>query len=213
MPDLASLPKFFLASIILLLTPGPAVLYIITRSIDQGRIAGLVSVLSVEVGNLFHAIIAAYGLSALLGASETAFNAVKYLGAVFLFYLGINKLFSRSTQVGKLKTGEKHQSLGQIFRQGLTVAILNPKTALFFITYLPQFVNPTHGAARTQLLTFGCMFVTMAIFSDGAYALLASSAGCWLSTHNNIWSVERYVVGMIYIGLGVTAAMASLPGN
>ncbi len=212
MLNFASLPKFFLASIVLLLTPGPAVLYIIARSIDQGRIAGLVSVLSVEVGNLFHAIIAAYGLSALLSASEPAFNVVKYLGAAYLFYLGIKKLLSRSAQPGGLKTGEKHQTLGQIFRQGLTVAILNPKTALFFITYLPQFVNPAHGSARIQLLSLGGMFVLMAIFSDGAYALLASSAGRWLSTQQNIWSVERYVVGMIYIGLGVTAALASLPG-
>lgn len=211
MINFASLPKFFLASIVLLLTPGPAVLYIIARSIDQGRIAGLVSVLSVEVGNLFHAIIAAYGLSALLSASEPTFNIVKYLGAAYLFYLGIKKLFSHSTQPGGLKIGEKHQTLGQIFRQGLTVAILNPKTALFFITYLPQFVNPSRGSVRIQLLTLGCMFVLMAILSDGAYALLASSAGRWLSTQQNIWSIERYVVGMIYIGLGVTAALANLP--
>jgi threonine/homoserine/homoserine lactone efflux protein len=200
------LPLFIFASIVLLLTPGPAVLYIIARSVDQGRVAGLVSVLSIEVGNLFHAIAATVGLSALLFSSATAFNVVKYLGAAYLVYLGVRKLISRSESPQAAKV--EPQSLQRIFSQGVIVAILNPKTALFFLAFLPQFVDRTKGQASLQLLTLGCLFVGMAILSDGMYALLASSAGQWLKSRRQIWAAERYVAGLIYISLGITAALA-----
>jgi threonine/homoserine/homoserine lactone efflux protein len=203
------LPLFIFASIVLLLTPGPAVLYIITRSVDQGRVAGLVSVLSIEVGNFSHAVAAAVGLSALLFSSATAFNVVKYLGAAYLVYLGVRKLFSDSTKVQE--TQVEPQSLQRIFSQGVTVAILNPKTALFFLAFLPQFVDRSKGQVGLQLLILGCLFVAMAIVSDSLYALLASSAGQWLKSHRQVWLAERYLVGFIYIGLGVTAALADSP--
>ncbi len=200
------LPFFVLASIVLLLTPGPAVLYIIARSLDQGRAAGLVSVLSVEVGNFFHAVAAALGLSALLFSFPVAFNVIKYLGAAYLVYLGVRKLLGNSAALTEAHV--QPQSLRRIFSQGVTVAVLNPKTALFFIAFLPQFVDRARGQVALQLLSLGCLFVLMAVISDGMYALLASSAGHWLKSHQNIWSVERYVVGFIYIGLGITAALA-----
>jgi len=203
------LPLFILASIVLLLTPGPAVLYIIARSLDQGRMAGIVSVLSVEVGNFFHAVAAALGLSALLLSSATAFSVVKYLGAAYLVYLGLRKLFSKSVSV--TETSQEPQSLRRIFSQGVTVAVLNPKTALFFLAFLPQFVDRSRGQVALQLLTLGCLFVLMAIVSDGMYALLASSAGQWLKSRQKIWLFERYGVGLIYIGLGITAALADKP--
>ena len=209
MLNIDRLPVFIFASIVLLLTPGPAVLYIIARSVDQGRVAGLVSVLSVEVGNFFHAVAATAGLSALLFSSATAFSVVKYLGAAYLVYLGVRKLFSRS--INKLETQVEPQSLKRIFSQGVTVAILNPKTALFFLAFLPQFVDRAKGQVGLQLLTLGCLFVAMAIVSDGMYALLASSAGQWLKSRRQVWLVERYVAGFIYIGLGVTAALADNP--
>lgn len=203
------LPLFIFASIVLLLTPGPAVLYIIARSIDQGRAAGLVSVLSIEVGNFSHALAAAVGLSALLFSSATAFSVVKYLGAAYLVYLGVRKLFSNSTNMQE--TQVEPQSLRRIFSQGVTVAILNPKTALFFLAFLPQFVDRSKGQVGLQLLSLGCLFVAMAIVSDGMYALLASSAGQWLKSRRQVWLAEHYVVGLIYIGLGVTAALADSP--
>ena len=203
------LPLFILASIVLLLTPGPAVLYIIARSLDQGRMAGIVSVMSVEVGNFFHAVAAALGLSALLLSSATAFSVVKYLGAAYLVYLGLRKLFSKSVSV--TETSQEPQSLRRIFSQGVTVAVLNPKTALFFLAFLPQFVDRSRGQVALQLLTLGCLFVLMAIVSDGMYALLASSAGQWLKSRQKIWLFERYGVGLIYIGLGITAALADKP--
>lgn len=211
MLDFARLPLFIFASIILLLTPGPAVLYIIARSVDQGRVAGLVSVASIETGNLFHALAASLGLSALLLSSATAFSVVKYLGAAYLVYLGLRKLFSRGQVEGPRAASLKPQSLGRIFTQGVTVAVLNPKTALFFLAFLPQFVDRAKGHIALQLLSLGCLFVLMAVFSDGMYALLASSAGQWLKSRRRIWLVERYFVGFIYIGLGITAAMADSP--
>lgn len=209
--DFAKLPLFMFASIILLLTPGPAVLYIIARSLDQGRKAGLVSVASIEVGNFFHALAASLGLSALLMSSAVAFSVVKYLGAAYLIYLGLRKLLSHGSVETPGAVSLETQSLRRIFTQGVTVAVLNPKTALFFLAFLPQFVDRGKGNIALQLLSLGCLFVLMAIFSDGMYALLASSAGQWLKSRRGVWLVERYVAGFIFVGLGVIAALADGP--
>jgi threonine/homoserine/homoserine lactone efflux protein len=206
MLELSRLPVFLFASLILLLTPGPAVLYIIARSLDQGRLAGLVSVASIEIGNSFHVIAAALGVSALLMSSALAFSAVKYLGAAYLVYLGLRKLFSNA-EAQPAVTVER-QRLRTIFSQGVVVATFNPKTALFFLAFLPQFVDRSRGPVAVQMLALGCIFVAMAVVSDGMYALLAGSVGQWLkSTRAFLWA-ERYVAGSIYVGLGVTAALA-----
>ena len=204
--NLPNLPVFLLAALILLLTPGPAVLYIVARSLDQGRLAGFVSVLSIEVGNFVHVLAAALGLSAILMSSALAFSVVKYLGAAYLIYLGLRRLLDR--EAAYQPAAFQHQSLGRIFRQGVIVAVLNPKTALFFFAFLPQFVDPSKGSDSLQLLTLGCLFVFMAIFTDGLYALLAGTAGQWLKGTRSFVRVERYVVGSVYIGLGVMAALA-----
>jgi threonine/homoserine/homoserine lactone efflux protein len=204
--NLPNLPVFLVAALVLLLTPGPAVLYIVARSLDQGRRAGLVSVLSIEVGNSVHVLAAAMGLSALLLSSALAFSIVKYLGAAYLIYLGLRRLLARdAVQPG---AGVQRQSLRRIFRQGVLVAVLNPKTALFFLAFLPQFVDPSQGSVTTQLLTLGCLFVLMAIVTDSLYALLAGTAGHWLKDTRSFARAERYVVASVYIGLGVTAALA-----
>ena len=203
---LPNLPVFLLAALILLLTPGPAVLYIIARSMDQGRLAGIVSVLSIETGNSVHVLAATLGLSAILLSSALAFTVVKYLGAAYLIYLGIRRLSTRD-QDHELGSIQK-QSLRRIYSQGVLVAALNPKTALFFLAFLPQFVDPSVGSVPLQLLTLGGMFVTMAIVTDSMYALLASTAGGWLKRNRSFLRAERYVVGGVYIGLGLTAALA-----
>jgi threonine/homoserine/homoserine lactone efflux protein len=203
---LPNLPVFLLAALILLLTPGPAVLYIIARSMDQGRLAGFVSVISIEVGNSFHVLAATLGLSAILLSSSLAFMIVKYLGAAYLIYLGVRRLLTRNQTQANISI--QRQSLRRIFSQGVLVAILNPKTALFFLAFLPQFVDPSAGSLALQLLTLGGLFVLMAIVTDGTYALLASSAGGWLKRNRSFLRAERYVVGSVYIGLGVTAAFA-----
>lgn len=202
----SKLSLFCLSALILLLTPGPAVLYIITRSANQGRLAGLVSVLSIETGNFFHVLAAAFGLSALLVSSALAFSVVKYLGAFYLIFLGLRKLIVREAPDQSLKL--EHQSLRSIFTQGVMVAMLNPKTALFFFAFLPQFVDYSSGSAALQMLTLGCIFVLMAIISDGLYALLASALGQRLKRIRFVGQIERYLVGSVYLALGLTAALS-----
>ncbi len=204
--NLPNLPVFLIAALILLLTPGPAVLYIVARSLDQGRRAGLVSVLSIEVGNSVHVLAAAVGLSALLLSSALAFSIVKYLGAAYLIYLGLRRLLARDAV--QPAAGLQRQSLRRIFRQGVIVAVLNPKTALFFLAFLPQFVDSSKGSVTAQLLTLGCLFVLMAIVTDSLYALLAGTAGQWLKGTRSFARAERYVVASVYICLGITAALA-----
>ena len=203
---LTNLSIFLLAALILLITPGPAVLYIVTRSLDHGRLAGFVSVLSIEVGNFVHVLAATLGLSAILVSSATAFSIVKYLGAAYLVYLGVRRILARDTS--HEPTTLRHQRLIHIFRQGVLVAILNPKTALFFFAFLPQFVDSTKGSFTLQLLTLGCLFVLMAIVTDSLYALLAGTVGQWLKSSRSFMHFERYLVGTVYIGLGVIAALA-----
>jgi threonine/homoserine/homoserine lactone efflux protein len=208
MPDLAHLPLFILASAVLLLTPGPAVLYIIARSVDQGRRAGLVSVCAIEVGNFTHVIAATLGMSALVLSSALAFTIVKYLGAAYLVYLGLRKLFTG--EAIQATSNSQPQSLRQVFSQGVVVATLNPKTALFFVAFLPQFVDPSQGIIAGQMFVLGCIFVMLAMMSDSMYALLAGTVGQWLKSSRLAGRAQRYLVASVYIGLGVTAALADV---
>jgi len=205
---LPNISIFLLAALILLLTPGPAVLYIVARSLDQGRLAGFVSVFSIEVGNFVHVLAATLGLSAILVSSALAFSIVKYMGAAYLIYLGVRRLLARET--AHQPATFQRQSLRRIFRQGVLVAILNPKTALFFFAFLPQFVDSSKSSFTIQLLTLGCLFVLMAIVTDSLYALLAGTVGQWLKGSRSFMRVERYLVGTVYIGLGVMAALADI---
>jgi len=206
--DISHLPIILLAALILLLTPGPAVLYIIARSLDQGRLAGFISVLSIETGNFVHVLAATLGLSVLLASSPLAFSIIKYLGAAYLVYLGIRRLLVKESAIQA--EAARSDSLGKIYRQGVTVAVLNPKTALFFIAFLPQFVDSTRGSVAMQLLTLGCLFVLMAVCTDSAYSFLAGTAGRWLKGAPAFLRFERYVAGGIYIALGILAATAVL---
>jgi threonine/homoserine/homoserine lactone efflux protein len=196
---------FVVAALALLLVPGPAVLYITARSASQGRLAGFVSVLAIETANFTQAVVAALGLAAILYSSALAFNLVKYLGAAYLIYLGIYKLFFSSDK-GTEETIER-ESLWRIYGQGFAVNILNPKTALFFFAFLPQFVDPGRGSATAQTLMLGTVFVGLAILTDSMYALLASSVAGKLKGSKNFQKGGKYFAGLIYIGLGVTTAL------
>ena len=195
---------FMIASLALLLTPGPAVLYIVARSINQGRMAGIVSVLGVETANFFHASAAALGLSAILLSSALAFDIVKYLGAAYLIYLGIRKIVVREDRA-KTEVG-KEESLSRIYSQGFVVNLFNPKTALFFFAFLPQFVNTSNGNITLQLFLLGIIFVVMAIITDSAYAIISSLIANQLNANQNFARNQRYFTGLIYIGLGVVTA-------
>lgn len=206
--DPAKLALFLGATLALVVTPGPVVLYVVARSMSQGPRAGLASVLGAELGNSVHVAAAALGLAALLASSALAFSIVKYLGAAYLVFLGARKLAGRDVAGAEGSPDAPRQSLRSVFAQGVVVAILNPKTALFFLAFLPQFVDPSRGSATGQILTLGALMVGIAIVSDSAYALLAGSVGRWLWRNPRFVRSERYVSGTVYIGLGALAALS-----
>jgi threonine/homoserine/homoserine lactone efflux protein len=209
MPDASALALFTVAAITLLVIPGPSVLYIVTRSVDQGRAAGLASVGGIHVGTLVHVAAAALGLSALLVSSATAYNAVRWLGAAYLVWLGVRRLLARDEEAAATAGPEaRRHGLGRVFAQGVVVNVLNPKTALFFFAFLPQFVDVTRGSVRLQVVVFGVAFVLLGLVSDGAYALLASTGAGWLRRRPRVAKASRVVSGGVLISLGVTTALA-----
>lgn len=206
MPSASVVTAFAVASLALLLIPGPAVLYILNRSVSDGREVGLAAVAGVELGNLVHALAAAAGLSAVLATSATAFNTVKWLGAGYLVYVGLRTLFRPVAAIDPDRAGV---SIRRAFGQGVVVNVLNPKVALFFLSFLPQFIRPEHGSAGRQALVLGLLFVALGCLTDGAYSLLASSLRGVLLRGRALPFVQRYVAGAVFIGLGVIAATAS----
>ena len=207
MIDLASYSVFLLATFTLLVIPGPAVLYITARSIEQGRMAGIVSTLGIGVGAFIHVAAAALGISAVLMSSALAFMVVKYLGAAYLIYLGISTLLSKTTT--EVDTEFQAQSLRKIFTQGIVVNVLNPKTALFFFAFIPQFVNAETGNVTVQILFLGATFITMAICTDGLYALFAGTIGNYLRGNQRFANIQKWFSGIVYIFLGVLTAFSS----
>ncbi len=205
MLDWTQLYFFVMAALVLLLVPGPAVLYIVARSVSQGRAAGLASVLGIETASLLHTSAAALGLSAILVSSALAFEVVKYLGAAYLIYLGIRKLVSR----GEDATNQAMESepLQRVYAQGLMVNLLNPKTALFFFAFLPQFIVPSKGNVALQFLALGILFIGLATMTDSTYALLASSIANRIKGNAGLIKSQRYFAGLVYVGLGVTTAL------
>lgn len=204
MPSTTTIVLFAIAAVALLLLPGPVVLYTVTRSIDQGWRAGMASVLAAGIGDLVHVSAATLGLSALLLSSAMAFTLVKYAGAAYLIYIGLRTLMTRIEQE---QVQVAPQSLKRIFGQGLLVSILNPKTALFFLAFLPQFVAPERGPIAFQILSLGILFITLGLITNSLYVLLASAARSRLSNSATVRQVQRYCAGGVYIALGVTTAI------
>jgi threonine/homoserine/homoserine lactone efflux protein len=203
-PGTANLGLFISAALVLLVVPGPAVLYIFARSVEQGRLAGFVSILGIHTATLVHVAAAALGLSAVLASSALAFSVVKYAGAAYLVWLGLRKIFGRdeASDIGVTVYGQEHWRL---FRDGFVV---NPKTALFFLAFLPQFVDIDRGHVAMQIAVLGLLFTALGIVTDGCYALAAGTAGNWLKRSRSYLEVERYVSGVLFVGLGLAAAFA-----
>jgi threonine/homoserine/homoserine lactone efflux protein len=201
-PDSTSLWLFGLAALALLAIPGPAVLYIVVQSAEQGRRVGLASVAGVHLGTLVHVAAASAGLSALIVASSVAFSAVKYAGAAYLVYLGIRRLLDRDVRTQVERT---RKLLRRAFVRGTIVNTLNPKTALFFLAFLPQFVAPDRGGVWSQALVLGFVFVGLGLVTDSLYALAAGTVAGLLRRQRN---VVRYGSGVAFIALGATAALA-----
>jgi threonine/homoserine/homoserine lactone efflux protein len=193
------------ASLVLLVVPGPAVLYVVTRGAVQGHRAGVVSVLGVGLGNFTHAIAAAIGISALIASSAVAFSVVKYAGAAYLIYLGLKALLDRSEPL--VPRPDRNRTDRRLFWEGFLVDLLNPKTALFFLAFLPQFADPAQGAVAPQMLILGAVFTSLGLLSDGTYALTAGALGRRLRTAGAERRLRR-ASGAVYLGLGVTAALA-----
>jgi len=207
MPDTASLVLFMAATLALLIVPGPAVLYIVTRSIEQGRLAGLISTLGIALGAVVHVLFAAAGLSAMLMQSVVAFTVVKYFGAAYLLYLGIRTL-TRKTEAAQIKEVEQVK-LSRIFMQGFVVNLLNPKTAVFFFAFLPQFVNPVGYPVALQIIILGIIFIVMAIISDSLYAFIAGGARKYIVGNLKLARFQKNFAGAIYIMLGLMTAFSS----
>jgi threonine/homoserine/homoserine lactone efflux protein len=201
---------FVLAALALLAIPGPAVVYVVAQSLDQGRRAGILSVLGVHVGSLVHVFAAAVGLSQLLVSSATAYTVVKYAGAAYLIVIGARRLLVRDKDPGTAAPAVP-RTPGRLFRQGVIVNVLNPKTALFFLALLPQFVDVDRGAVPLQILALGITFVLLGLVTDSVWALGAGALGGAVRRSARGLRVERLVSGSVFLTLGAVTALSGRP--
>lgn len=206
MPTGSTIALFLLAATALAVVPGPAVAYIVTQSIDQGRRAGLVSALGVASGGLVHVAAATVGLSALIASSATAFTVVKLVGAAYLVLVGIRRILSGEGEEPEPRA--LRAPLLRVYRQGVVVNVLNPKTALFFLAFLPQFVDPERGAVWPQVAVLGVLFVSVAVLSDMTYALVSDAIAGRIRRTGTGAKLRRWLTGGVFVALGITAAAA-----
>jgi len=206
-PDLNSLISFAVASVALLVIPGPAVIYIVNRSVADGRQIGLAAVVGLELGTFMHVLAATVGLSAILATSENAFNVVKYLGASYLILIGLRTLTRKPEAIS---TSASSMTQSQAFRQGFIINMLNPKVALFFLSFLPQFIDPNISSNARQSLILGSVFVLCGFVIDGVYALTASSLREVLVKGKALPFIQQYVAGVVFVLLGAAAALAKV---
>ncbi len=203
LPDAPVLTAFLIASLVLAITPGPGVFYIVTRSLVQGRRSGLASVAGVAVGNFGNALAAALGLATLFAVSATAFSIVKFAGAVYLVVLGVRMLLRPSREPDDRALAPL--ALGQIFRDGALVALLNPKTTIFFAAFLPQFMDML-ASPLPQSVALSALFVGIAALTDSVYAIAAGALAAWIARASAAPRLGRWIGGSTFIGLGAFAA-------
>lgn len=202
---------FVVASVVLLVIPGPAVLYILARSGAQGRRAGLVSVLGVHAASAVHVVAAVVGLSAIVLASATAFTAVKIAGGVYLILLGVKAWTTAGRDRGRVSPAV--QPTNRLFAEGFVVNVFNPKVALFFLAFLPQFVQRGRGPIWSQTLVLGLVYISLGLLTDSAYAVGGARLGRWFSGHNSALRAGRYTEGGLLVGLGVLTIAVPLHRN
>ena len=205
-PAASSFLLFLAGALVLLIIPGPAVFYILSRTVGHGRLAGVVSAAGIAVGTLVHVTAAILGLSSLLAASAKAFYAVKYLGAAYLIFLGARTLMRRDPP--EITVEEDGHSLRRIFAEGVLVNLLNPKTALFFLAFLPQFVDPSRGHVPAQILFLGVTFAVFGLCSDSSWALLAGTLAGKLGNSVRWRRAQREISGGVLIALGLATALS-----
>ena len=198
-------PLFLVATLALNLTPGPDMLYVAARSIGEGRRAGIVSALGIAAGCLVHACLVAFGLSQVLRQAPLAYDAIRYAGAAYLLYLGVTSLVSR--RQGLELPGAERASLRRVFWQGVVTNVLNPKVALFFLAFLPQFVDADAGHVTLQFLTLGLVFNVSGTIVNALVALGVSHVREWLTGSSRAQLVLHRVPGVVFIGLGARLAL------
>jgi threonine/homoserine/homoserine lactone efflux protein len=207
MPSLQAYALFVATALVLLAIPGPAVLYVVSRSIDQGRQAGLASVLGITTGTVVHVTLAAVGLSSLILASRVAFDAVRYVGAAYLIFLGVRRLLTRAADEALEVRPERTRR--DLYTQGVVVNLLNPKTIVFIFAFIPQFVNVDSGHTWFQIMLLGLTFAALGLMSDSLYAVAAGTVADRLRGTPLVARVERFVGGLVLVGLGVAAAVVA----
>lgn len=206
MPDLHSLTLFVLAGLALNVTPGPDMLYVAARGASEGRAAGIASALGIGAGTLVHIALVAGGLAAVLTAVPVAYTAIRIAGALYLIYLGVRALLSRqAAAVGALQPA----SLWVIFRQGVITNVLNPKVALFFLAFLPQFVDPSRGSTALQVVLLGLLFDTTGTIVNLLVALFSSRAAGRLRSPGRGSRVMQRLTGGVFVALGLRLAWST----
>ncbi|MCZ7596913.1 MAG: LysE family translocator [Gammaproteobacteria bacterium] len=211
LPDAPELAFFLASSLALLLLPGPAVFYVIARSVAQGRDAGPVSALGVGAGSLVHVSAAAFGISALVASSAELFTLLRIAGAAYLVYLGIRALMSTPDGTGGRIPRLAERSLGEVFREGVVVNILNPKTAIFFVAFLPQFADPARGPVGLQIFLLGGMFIVLGIVTDGLYAIASHRITRRFTAGARAQKIRARVAAAVYFVLGAATLTVEAP--
>lgn len=206
MPTIPTLLTFAVASILLVIVPGPNVLYIIARGIDQGRKAAVVSVLGVQAGMFAHIVAAVLGLSAIIAKSDLLFNAIRFAGAAYLIWMGVTTIRSGLASTELPGVGAR-TSYRKIFLRAMIVNLLNVKVILFVLAFLPQFVRPDRGSSSSQIVVLGLVLMGVAILSDMIYAVASGSIGNWLNTREQVARQRNRFTGAVYILLGMFAAL------
>lgn len=211
MIDIPIYLAFVAAALFIIATPGPSVLFVVARSIHLGTRGGILSVAGIALGALCHAVAVSLGLAGIVDAHPQAFVVIKNMGCIYLVYLGLNTWFSKPAK--NVPARDREESWKRILVQGWLVELLNPKTALFFIAFLPQFTDPPKGNAGLQLISLGITFVVLGLFSDSIYALLSGRAAILLKRSTAFTRVEKYVSGSVYCGLGFSGLLYKIPGK
>jgi threonine/homoserine/homoserine lactone efflux protein len=204
MPDINNIALFMLATITLNITPGPDMMYVITRSVSEGKKQGIVSALGISTGTIFHILAVSLGLSAFLLAVPTAYDIIKYAGAAYLVYIGIRVLFNKNKIEGDT-AGDK-KSIRSVFIQGVVTNVFNPKVALFFLAFLPQFADQS-GNIPLQVITLGILFNISGTIVNVIVALTASRLGKILKNKLNNSSLFKWISASVFIGLGIRLAL------
>ncbi len=206
MPSLSTYGLFLGTAMLLLLVPGPAVLYVVTRSIEMGRAGGIASVAGITTATTVHTALATAGLSSLVLASTAAFDAVKYAGAAYLTLLGVRRLL-RHGEEGVEELESAPRTRRRAYVQGIVVNLTNPKTIVFIFAFLPQFVEPHAPHVWLQVLVLGLSFSCLGFLSDSMYALAAGTVAERLRGSRGIARFERWFRGIVLIALGIAAAV------